>query len=915
MKVDDDGGLQLDTAGGEIYQERPLAYQEIEGERRIVECEYKLLPQRRVAFRLGAYRRDLPLVIDPILGLSTYFGGAGNDYINGVDIDASGNIFIAGSTTSTEWPVSGNAVQPLLAGQSDAFVTKLAADGKTVLYSTFLGGPGIDRANGISLDSAGNPHIAGYSMSGLPTTANAHRQECCGAFITKIDSSGASLVYSTYLGSGGEAYAVDVDSVYGYAYVAGISYGDVLVTSGAYDTSYAGNGDAFVAKLSPSGSWLAYSTLIGGNALDYANSVSVDPGGNAYVAGTTHSSDFPTVSTVLDSTFDGDSDAFALMLTAGGSSLSYSTFIGGSGSDSGLSIVRGGDYRVYLSGTTNSVDFPVSSSAYVKGPCTAVACGYVFSMTLNLRYRNYATLLGEVDFYSRYLPLAVDAAGYATVTGTTGSEDLRVSYNAFQTSFGGYRDAFVTRIVPWGSYFDYCSYLGGSGADYGHAIALDASGSAYVAGWTQSANLPVTAGAGQTDLSFGVDGFLARIDAGSSSCYGSLTAPGATVAAAGGTFSANYNTPSHCVWTARTGDSWISLNPPASGLGDGSVSFTVEANTTQLNRIGAVLVNGQSYVITQLGTSSAPTKPNPPGGPDTVIAGEQATFTGSGSTVPAGGDVEYRFSWGDSRYSGWSALPQQVTWSTPGQYDVKTQARSTVSFSNVSVWSDARTVTVLSAGGVLTDSQFASQIYLDTLNRSGSQAGRDYYEGLLVSGGWKRAEVAAEFLRSVEHGRHGDFLVRAYLGSLDRAPSYAEWLDDWTGMKLGDSQLDVVTALTGDADFVTRYGSLDNTSFVTLLYSDALGRQPDPIALEYWTGQLDSGGLSRAGVVLGLINTREYIERVLERVYAHSLFLTLYRRHPSGTELNYWWDYIKNNSLTEAAEQFLNSTEYRGRFQ
>jgi uncharacterized protein (TIGR03437 family) len=509
LRVDAQGDLVLATQHGEVRWKRPVLYQETGGQRSEIAGGFEL-HGRSIGFRTGAYDRNRSLVIDPALSYATYLGGTGSQAGEAIAMDAAGNLYITGSTTSEDMPVTKGAFQTAYGGTSldgipgDVFVAKLNSAGQLV-YLTYLGGSGNDNAASIAVDSSGNAYITGYTGSvNFPTTAGVLQPKLAGiggnscshfgdAFVAKLNSSGTQLVYSTYLGGllDDIGMAIAIDGA-GDAYVAGGTLSrNFPTTPGAYQTAFAGfggqadtpdcggepffdAGDAFVAKLNPTGSALLFSTYLGGKLDDMATSIAIDSTQNVYVAGATLSVDFPTSHGAIQTAFGGvdpenqffhTGDGFLTKLNSTGSSLVYSTYLGGSGDD----IVRG---------------------------------------------------------------LVVDSTGTAYVTGATSSPNYPVTSGALQSTYGGYSilpydvtflvgDAFVTRVNATGTALLYSTYYGGSQNDSGTAIAVDSSGLIYVVGATDSYNFPITRNAtqvnfggqgGQFPYYYTGDGFLAVID-------------------------------------------------------------------------------------------------------------------------------------------------------------------------------------------------------------------------------------------------------------------------------------------------------------------------------------------------------------------------------------------------------------------
>jgi len=475
LEIDAQGNLVLRTAAGELRQHKPVVYQEVAGARYAVPGSYVLRGRYEAGFEIGPYDASQPLTIDPVLSYSTYLGGVGGDLGYGIAVDAAGNAYITGSTESSNFPTTAGAYRTnFQGGVADAFVAKLNPTGTALLYSTYLGGSGYDEGYGIAVDAVGNAYVTGHTDStNFPTTSGA---------------------FQTIFGVGGFA-------------------------------------DAFVTKLDPNGTALLYSTYLGGDNYDEGNGIAVDAAGNAYVTGDANSADFPTTPGAFQPTLGGGtcfggpcSDAFVTKLNPTGTAVVYSTYLGGSGNEAGFDsggIAVDSAGNTYVTGVTRSVDFPTTASAfqttYGGGTCgvspNIFPCGDAFVTKLNpvgsaLVYSTY--LGGSVEDAS--CGIALDSAGHAFVTGTTFSTNFPTTPSAFQTSFGGYNEAFVTKINPTGTALVYSTYLGGSSLDEGFGIAVDSAGNAYITGRTQSTNFPTTTSAFQPIFGGFYDAFVTKLN-------------------------------------------------------------------------------------------------------------------------------------------------------------------------------------------------------------------------------------------------------------------------------------------------------------------------------------------------------------------------------------------------------------------
>jgi Beta-propeller repeat/Abnormal spindle-like microcephaly-assoc'd, ASPM-SPD-2-Hydin len=384
---------------------------------------------------------------------STYLGGSGDDFGKGIVVDSSGNAYVTGGTGSTNFPTASPIQAAFGGGLYDAFVTKLNATGSALVYSTYLGGSGTEIGSGVTLDSAGNAYVTGSTSSTNFPTASPIQAAFGGgpndAFVTKLNAAGSALVYSSYLGGGGDdgGGGIAVDSV-GNAYVIGFTGSTNFPTASPIQAAFGGgNYDAFVTKLNAAGSALVYSTFLGGSNTDFGNGIAVDSSGNAYVAGNTVSTDFPTVNP-FQATNHGFLDAFVAKLNAAGSAFVYSTYLGGAGDEFGWHIAVDSAGNAYLVGSTKSANFPTASPLQATYGAAITANAYVTKLNAAgsaLIYSTYLGGSGATDFNSG-ASIAVDSVGDVYVTGVTTSTEFP-TVNAFQPVIGGAApNAFVGKI-------------------------------------------------------------------------------------------------------------------------------------------------------------------------------------------------------------------------------------------------------------------------------------------------------------------------------------------------------------------------------------------------------------------------------------------------------------------------------------
>jgi len=444
---------------------------------------------------------------------STYLGNSGDDQAYAITLDGDQNIYITGRTTSVNFPTSPGAYDISYNGNPfDVFVTKLSADGSTIIYSTFIGGNDEDVGHGIAVDSLGNTYITGRSFStDFPTTTGALDTTLNGgrdAFVLKLNSSGSDLIYSTYLGGNNWDYGLSlaIDQNYN-AYIGGFTHGSFPVTTGAAQTTFGGAGDAFVTKLNDDGSQVIFSTYTGGYSWDQATGITVDRTGAVFITGDTHSTDFPTTPGAWDRVCDYcdwiSANGYVTKLSPDGSSFIFSTFVGSNGSDTRLegliSIVVDETGNAYITGRTSADDYPTTNNAlqpnYGGGDLDAV----ITKLSADGSDLIYSTYFGGNQADSGY-DLAIDNHRNIYITGFTNSSNLQTINPLQATNAGGF-DAFVAKINPFGSALLFSSYLGGSGDENSDAyphdranIALGNHGNVYLTGFTASADFPTTEG-------------------------------------------------------------------------------------------------------------------------------------------------------------------------------------------------------------------------------------------------------------------------------------------------------------------------------------------------------------------------------------------------------------------------------------
>ncbi len=446
-----DGCLRARTGLGDLEDAPPAAWTEGGG---AVSCAYELRGPCSYGFRCGPRDAARPMVIDPLVHYSTFLGGTNGDSTDGIAVDDRGCAYVAGRTGSWDFPVTAGAFQESMASErnSVAFVAKLDSEGAALVYATYLGGSYFDGASSIAVDGLGSAYVAGSTRSE-----------------------------------------------------------DFPVTPGALQTTFdGGNGDAFVAKLSGAGDDLVYSTYLGGGDLEEFTSIAVDADGFAYIGGITASTDFPTTPGANRTAYAGGlRDGYVAKLGTDGSTLVYSTYMGGTGDDVVSHLALDDEASVYVAGSTMSSDFPVTADA-----CQAEFGGVIDAIVAKLDPSGarlvYATYLGG-DQEDEGTALAVGPDGCIYVSGDTYSDDFPVTPGAFQTTIGAHSDCFVAKLTPSGDALAYATYINGNGYDHALDLRAEGEGTVLVCGHTGSDDFVVTPGALEDTFGGAIDAFLARL--------------------------------------------------------------------------------------------------------------------------------------------------------------------------------------------------------------------------------------------------------------------------------------------------------------------------------------------------------------------------------------------------------------------
>jgi hypothetical protein len=589
----DGGDLLIRNKDHTILQRKPYAYQ-IKGGRKVpVQAAY-LAVGRSVRLRLSGFNRREPVVVDPILVYSTYVGETSPnppplDEAEAIAVDADGNAYLSG----THWQYNGSS-------HGVAFVSKLSPDGGTILYTAHVGGSNTDQCYAIAVDSNENAYITGYTTSTDFPIQNPFQNSLQGvqdAFVAKLSQAGTTLVYSTYLGAAASGTGIAVNAN-GNAYVTGGTSSSEFPVVTPFQSTYQGGGDAFVTEMSTDGASLVFSTFLGGGGAEVSGHIALDSNQNIYVTGSTASTNFP-VSLALQATLSGSQDAYVTKLAGNGQTLAYSTYLGGTGVDSGSGIAVDSHGAAYITGSTNSANFP--SQNPIQSTLGGLDDAFVTKISPDGSELIYSTYLGGTGL-DQGNDIAVDSGGNANVAGRTYSDNFPSAY-PLQGTNAGYSSGFASKISADGSMLVYSTYLGstGDGNDEALGIAVDSAGAAYVGGYTNGTNFPTTPGSAQSP-GFPTAGFVTKILDSPSPCSYSTVPTVLQFGSNASTGTVNVTTSSECSWIASSNQFWFSITSSDTGTGSGTISYSIAENEGVVP-ISAILSIGPQIINVTQGTS------------------------------------------------------------------------------------------------------------------------------------------------------------------------------------------------------------------------------------------------------------------------------------------------------------------------
>lgn len=442
------------------------------------------------------------------LNYSSYLGGSADEYPRKIKLGTDGTVYLVGDTNSLDF-CTRNPYQAVCGGAVDVFLSKFGSSGSTLIYSTYLGGSGEDHGHGIALGPGGEVYVTGDTYCDDFPTKNPYQGRRMGfddAFVSKLGSSGSTLIYSTHLGGSDDNYGYGIAlGPGGEVYLTGATNSLDFPTVSPYQPGAVGGIDVFISKLESSGSALIYSTYLGGIMSDSGNGIVLGSGGEVYVTGETYSPGFPTKNPYQGGLL-GDNDAFVIKLDSSGSALYFSSFLGGNDREFGKDIALGSNAEAYITGWTFSSDFPTENpyQAGFKGVIDAFISKFGSSGSM----LSFSSYLGGSSYDYGY-GIVLDPEGGIYLTGETKSSDFPTE-KPYQPNLRGGSDAFITHLDSSGSTLIYSTFLGGNGYDCGEGIVLENRRKVYVTGETDSYDFP-TANPYQPALGGSLDAFVSKL--------------------------------------------------------------------------------------------------------------------------------------------------------------------------------------------------------------------------------------------------------------------------------------------------------------------------------------------------------------------------------------------------------------------
>jgi hypothetical protein len=832
-----------------VRLEKLVFYQELADKRVHVDASFRV-SGRHVSFRLAKYRRDLPLIIDPVLTYSTYVGGSGDDFLTALAVDSTGSLYIGGDTLSANFPVTSGASDTAFAAR-DLFVAKLNSAGTALVYSTFIGGPDLDGMADMDVTPDGRVVVLGEGT--LAPTPGA-LQDCCW-IVARLNAAGSALEYVARAGANGRAIKALPD---GSVVVGGDAFSDVITTPGAYQRTRQGQ-DAYILKLNAAGSVPLFGTYLGSSGADFVRDVGVNAAGDVYVTGVA-ASGFPQTPGAYGG---GGGGAYVTRIGADGSALVYSARIPGATPDR-LAVGAAGD--VWISGRT-SIGITTTPGAYLSTPPGGGDAAFLVRLNAAGTSAAFSTYTGAVtSIMAGVTPVAVavNAAGEAYVSGAMSGP---VTLDAHQRDPAG---TYMQRFDPSGSALRYATYHGSASSLPLAGLAIDSANNVYIGGVTNS-GMPVTAGALQGLYAGGSsDGFVAKITPSSVPCSFVLTPVSASHSAAGATGTIGVAAPDGCSWLATPFNSdAVAVTSAAFGVGSGTVTYMLRANSGPA-RLTTITVGGQSFTIAQADASGCLYS----------LTAREASVPSAGASGNVGvTPSNVACAWNAASDSGWVQLyPLSGTGPAVIGYTVFPNYTAAPRTARLTIAGWLYTLTQAPATGT-TQERFVGEMYFASFGRVASAA---EIAGQ-VAAGLSQPELVNAFLNTPEFHNAAKYVAGLYVGILGRDAEYGGWMFQRNAMsQLGANPYSLAENFLNSAEFNMKNPGISDAEFVKLLYRQVLGREATPDEVAFQVANLKS----RTALAAGFLMSDEYKIRVGPRLTGFLLHAVLYQRDPSPAELN-----------------------------
>ncbi len=602
----ENGSVAIRTSLGLMHEKKPYVYQMKEKKSEVV-ASWKQINETDLQFSLGEYDKTQTLYIDPVI-FSTFIGGNDFDVAGVARFDSSGNMYFAGSTHSGNFPATPGVIDETYGGGGgDWFLLKLSADGSTALFCTFIGGSGYDYGYDVQVDKNGDLYVTGLTQSSeFPTSSGAYDETYNGSddvAVIKLSPDGEAILYSTFIGGSGsdKAFRLAIDEL-GSAYVTGYAQTGFPITPGVVQSTNNGGYDAFVAKLSPSGSQLEFSTYLGGSGdMDTGNRVLLDSDHNIYIGGYLNSPDFPTTSGAYQQSYQGGTfDAFVTKLNPTATEYIFSTYLGGNNEEYLYDITFDANRNVYITGSTKSSNFPTTPGCYdTTHNGTGTEDGFITKLNPSASNVIFSTFVGGSNNDEAIISV-LDSNGDIVFSGVSTSIDFPTTDGAYDRTHNGNWDIVMGKLSADGSSLLYGTFIGGWSTDYGWWMNKDQKGDFIISGRTSSSNFPTTIGAFDQTYNGGADILVLKFRFGTSLLKGKVF----NDQNANGVFDAQEYTLANFPVELQPGSVFTTTT------NDGEYSFSVTPGSYQISQISDTNwsqtspLNPSTYSLNPLGGDS-----------------------------------------------------------------------------------------------------------------------------------------------------------------------------------------------------------------------------------------------------------------------------------------------------------------------